>query len=193
VRGRNGTNSPAALRPAPFLTEHLRVFTEGGLPGPVLDLACGDGHNGIFLASKGLPVVCLDRSSEALEQARRLASVQQVSVEFRQADLERECAHPLPEDFYGGIVIFRYLHRPLIPHIRQSLRRGGVLVYETFTVEQPQFGKPHNPDFLLRPGELHAWFEDWEIIVHFEGIKKDPQRAVAQIVCRKPHERSNPP
>jgi len=193
VRCGNEPKPPAALRPARILTEHLRLFTEGVLPGPVLDLACGDGHNGIFLASKGLPVVCLDRSSEALEEARKLASAQQVSVEFRQADLEREGANPLPEDFYGGIVIFRYLHRPLIPHIRQSLRRGGVLVYETFTVEQPQFGKPHNPDFLLGPGELRAWFEDWEIIVHFEGIKKAPQRAVAQIVCRKPQERTNLP
>jgi hypothetical protein len=69
--------------------------------------------------------------------------------------------------------------------MRKALRRGGILIYETFTVEQPKFGKPHNPDFLLRPGELYEWFGDWETIHAFEGIKDNPRRAVAQIVCRK--------
>jgi tellurite methyltransferase len=100
-------------------------------------------------------------------------------------DLEREGIDPLPQDSYGGILVFRYLHRPLIPSIRKALGKGGILIYETFTVEQPKFAKPHNPDFLLKPGELHHWFEDWDIIHAFEGIKDDPKRAVAQIVCRK--------
>jgi hypothetical protein len=94
--------------------------------------------------------------------------------------------NPLPEDFYKGILVFRYLHRPLIPCINKALIKGGILIYETFTIEQPKFGKPHNPEFLLNPGELLEWFKDWEIIHHFEGIKEDPKRAVAQIVCRKP-------
>ena len=59
-------------------------------------------------------------------------------------------------------------------------------MYETFTVEQPRFGKPRNPDFLLKKGELRGWFEDWEVIDFFEGIREGPERAVGQIVCRKP-------
>jgi SAM-dependent methyltransferase len=173
------------LSPAPFLEEHFGVFADGVLPGPVLDLACGDGHNGIFLASKGLPVVCCDRSPEALEGARKLVADQEVTVELVGADLEQEAVNPLPEDFYGGILVFRYLHRPLIPCIRKALKRGGVLMYETFTIEQARFGKPHNPDFLLKPGELRAWFDDWEVIASFEGIQEVPRRAIAQILCRK--------
>jgi hypothetical protein len=101
-------------------------------------------------------------------------------------DLEQEGDNPLPMDTYGGILVFRYLHRPLIPCIKKSLRVGGLLVYETFTVAQTRFGKPRNPDFLLNPGELLEMFEDWEVVYCFEGVKEDPTRAVAQLVCRKP-------
>ena len=174
------------LNTAAFLTEHRRVFLERALPGPVLDLACGGGHNGIYLAAEGLSVVCCDRSQEALERTRELAKEHQVTVNLWQAELETEGANPLPVDFYGGLLVFRYLHRSLIPHIRESLKVGGVLMYETFTVEQPRFGRPKNPDFLLKKGELLGWFEDWEVIDFFEGIREGPQRAVAQIVCRKP-------
>lgn len=174
------------LNTAVFLREHRRVFLERALPGPILDLACGGGHNGVFLAAEGLSVVCCDRSPEALERTRALADEHQVTVSLLEADLEREGANPLPIDFYGGILVFRYLHRPLIIHIKESLKVGGVLMYETFTVEQPRFGKPRNPDFLLEKGELRGWFEDWEVIDFFEGIREGPERAVAQIVCRKP-------
>ena len=174
------------LNPAAFLTEHLGVFLDGALPGPVLDLACGGGHNGVFLAAEGLSVVCCDRSAEALRRTQDLADEQGVTVSSWQADLEREGVNPLRIDFYGGVLVFRYLHRPLIPHIRESLKAGGVVMYETFTVEQLRFGKPRNPDFLLEKGELRGWFEDWEVIDFFEGIRGGPERAVAQIVCRKP-------
>ena len=155
------------------------------LKEPVLDLACGDGRNGIFLAQKGLRVTCCDVSQRALDRVRRAASKYGVEIELRQKDLEAEQGDPLPVDFYGGIVVFRYLHRPLIPSLKKALKNGGVLIFETFTIEQPRFGKPHNPDYLLRPGELLTWFGDWQLIHYFEGIRHDPKRAVGQIVCRK--------
>jgi len=175
----------STVKPAQLLLEHLSLFTEGTLPGPILDLACGDGHNGILLAQKNLEVICCDNSQEARERVKTLAAENGVVVEFWQVDLEQEGINPLPEEFYGGILAFRYLHRPLIPFMKRAVKEGGILIYETFTIDQPKFGKPHNPDFLLRPRELREWFEDWEIIHCFEGIKDNPKRAVAQIVCRK--------
>ena len=88
---RQVTRAPIpTLNPAAFLTEHRRVFLERPLPGPVLDLACGGGHNGVFLAAEGVSVVCCDRSPEALERTRELADEHQVTVRLWQADLERE-------------------------------------------------------------------------------------------------------
>jgi len=172
-------------KPAQLLVDYVEVFTEGMPPGPILDLASGDCRNGIFLAKQGLPVICCDRSSHALDRARELAAEQGVTVGYWRADLELEGGNPLPESFYGGVLVFRYLHRPLIPYIKKALKGGGIVMYETFTHEQPRFGRPHNPDYLLGSGELRQSFHDWKIIHYFEGVQENPMRAIAQIVCRK--------
>ncbi len=175
------------VTPASLLAEFAGLLLDENLPGPVLDLACGDGHNGIYLAAKGLQVVCCDKSWDDLDKAGRTAAENGVRIGIWQVDLEVEGVNPLPEAAFGAILVFRYLHRPLFPCIRKALNPGGILVYETFTDEQAQFGKPKNPDHLLRAGELPASFSDWLILHRFEGIRTDPMRAIAQIVCRKPY------
>lgn len=174
------------LRAEALLLEHEGLFAPESLEGPVLDLACGDGHNGIFLAAKGLSAVLADASDRALQRAGELAEGAGVKVTLWQVDLEKGDTDPLGKDVFGAILVFRYLHRPLIPSIKRALKGGGILVYETYTIDQPGFGKPHNPDFLLNPGELRSWFKDWDILFSFEGIRENPERAVAQMVCRKP-------
>ena len=185
ARGDSLSSSQNKEEPAQLLVENVDLFLEDILPGPVLDLACGGGLNGIYLARMGVEVTCADLSSEALEKARDLAVEHGVGIDLWQVDLEQEGLNPLPETAYGAILVFRYLHRPLIPCIKKALRSGGLLIYETFTIEQPRFGKPRNPAYLLLSGELGQMFADWEVIYYFEGIKENPTRAVAQIVCRK--------
>ncbi len=82
--------------------------------------------------------------------------------------------NPLEEERYRGILVFRYLHRPLVPYLKRAVCKGGILIDETFTTEQPKYGKPHNPDYLLPPGELAAWFKGWQTIHHFEGLLEEP-------------------
>ena len=171
--------------PDELLTQYSYLFSDDLKDYPVLDLACGDGHNGIFLASKGFSVVLADRSEEALSQARLNARAAGVNVKFRQVDLEQEGVNPLEDLSFSAVLVFRYLHRPLIPCIRKSLKQGGILMYETFTTEQARFGKPKNPDHLLKAGELLSWFHGWEVIYTFEGILGNPPKAIAQLVCRK--------
>jgi SAM-dependent methyltransferase len=174
------------MKPAQLLQAYLHLLRDERLPGPVLDLASGDCHNARFLARWGLRVIACDKSAEALDRGRKMAAERGVTIETWQVDLEQEGIPPLPNDSYGGIIVFYYLHRPLIPCIKRALRNRGILIYETYTMDQPRFGKPHNPDYLLKPGELHQWFGNWRIIHHFEGIKPDPDRAIGQIVCQKP-------
>jgi len=174
------------LKPALLLKENVNLFLESPLKVPVLDLACGIGRNGIFLAQKGLDVVLCDRSAQALQEAGHLAQKKHVTVDLRQVDLELEGVNPLPVDAYRGIVVFSYLHRPLIGCIKKAIRQHGFLIYETFTVHQSSFGKPSNPNFLLKPGELFGWFRQWKIIHSFEGKLDNPPRFVAQLVCQKP-------
>jgi len=172
--------------PDSLLREHLYLFTLELKQHPILDLACGDGHNGILLTKKGFQVVFADRSEEALEQVRRHAGAEGMTATLWQTDLETGVADPFSCQTFSGILVFRYLHRPLIPAIRRALLPCGILIFETFTTEQAQFGKPKNPDHLLNPGELLSWFRDWEVLYTFEGIAGEPPKAIAQLVCRKP-------
>jgi SAM-dependent methyltransferase len=173
------------LEPSSLLVRFIHLLS-GGLSGPVLDLACGECHNGIYVAQRGSEVICCDRAAERLAEARRVGAEHNVRVTVWELDLEVSGVNPLPEEVYGAVLVFRYLHRPLIPGVGKALRPGGLLFYETYTTGQSRFGKPCNPDHLLQEGELLKWFQDWETIHYFEGIKEEPRRAMAQIVCRKP-------
>ncbi len=172
--------------PDQLLRQHLSLFTAEPLRGPVLDLACGDGHNGIYLATQGFSVVLADWSDEALEAAACASRDVQDKIRFWKVDLEKKGSNPFRETSFGALMVFRYLHRPLIPCIKKALVRNGLLIYETYTVDQKQFGKPRNPAHLLNRGELRTFFRDWTVYHYFEGIENERQRAVAQIVCRKP-------
>jgi len=172
--------------PDTLLRNNLSLFTDDLKDLPILDLACGDGHNGLFLAAQGFSVVLADRSEESLKQAGDTAASLGLTVTIRQIDLETENSDPFQNEFFSAVLVFRYLHRPLIPVIKRAIRKGGLLIYETFTIEQAQFGKPKNLDHLLKPGELRSWFQDWEIIHSFEGLTENPRKAIAQLICRKP-------
>ncbi len=179
------TNEHDRDEPNELLKAYRPLLVEAARLGPILDAAGGDCRNSVFMAKENVDVICFDISEESLDKGRRSAEKEKVKLRFRRVDLEEDGVNPLPENAYGGIMIFRYLHRPLIPCVRKALIPGGLIVYETFTAEQARFGKPSNPDFLLQPGELKLFFADWEILHYFEGLLDDPPRAVARLVARK--------
>jgi tellurite methyltransferase len=90
----------------------------------------------------------------------------------------------LPPDAYDVIVVVHYLHRPLFPLLRRALRRGGLLIYETFTIEQAERGKPTNPAFLLKPGELRTLVGPLEVVVEREGDFDG--KMLASVIARRP-------
>ena len=64
------------------------------------------------------------------------------------------------------------------------LRPGGVLIYETFMVGNERFGKPSNPEFLLRPNELlERLAGEWTIVAFEQGEVQSPRPAVVQRIC----------
>ena len=111
--------------------------------GTVLDVACGTGRHAKFFLSKNLKVVAVDRDAQDIPGAR-----------FIRADLEDGRPWPLAGENFDGVIVTNYLYRPLLEKLKDSLSEGGVLIYETFMVGNERFGKPSNPAFLLRPGEL---------------------------------------
>jgi SAM-dependent methyltransferase len=168
------------------LTDHLELLKKLDRSLPVLDLACGNGRNGLALAAQGVSVVFADRSAESLQIVEHHLLEAGLPGRTWQVDLEQADINPLAGQRYAAVLGFRYLHRPLFPSLLESVTPGGVVIYQTFTIEQRRFGRPRNPDFLLQPGELQEYFEDWETIHYFEGVVQDPERAIARIVARKP-------
>ncbi len=152
--------------------------------GRVLDVACGRGRHSRLLAQRGFSVIALDRDREALEG---LAHVPGVSTML--ADLER-AAWPLGGSTFDAVVVTNYLHRPLFAELVRSLATDGLLVYETFAIGNEKFGKPSNPDFLLRPGELLDVVRGRMRVIAFEDFEVAmPKPAMVQRICARMNSR----
>ncbi|MEX0617724.1 MAG: methyltransferase domain-containing protein [Pseudohongiellaceae bacterium] len=180
--------SHSSANVADVLVRFLPLLKQNNTGAKCLDLACGQGRNGLWLARRNLPVVFADRDAEALRRVRGALDLEHLHGEIWQVDFEKEAEeNPLAVRgaAFDAIVVFNYLHRPLIPAIRNSIRPGGLIVYETFTAKQALFGRPRNPDYLLRPGELQTFFQGWSIIYSNEGETVNPRRAFASIIARK--------
>ncbi len=168
-------SNPNDDTPSAWVIRHAPLIRTGG---QVLDLACGAGRNARWLARQGWQVEAVDRDAQALDLLRG-----QENVHVRQADLEQE-PWPYAGRSFDGIVVCRYLHRPLLPLLLDCLAQQGVLIYETFMLGQELYGRPTNPDFLLKENELLDYFGNILEVVAFEqGVFNEPEPRVLQRIC----------
>ncbi len=162
--GRADTPSPWVVRFGPLIAP----------AGPVLDVACGSGRHARWLEAHGHRVTGVDRDGEALAGSGASETIV--------ADLEG-APWPLDDRWFAAVVATNYLHRPLFPALVAALAPGGVLIYETFAVGNERFGKPGNPAFLLRTGELLDHCRDLDVVAYEDGLVDDPAPASRQRIC----------
>lgn len=175
------TTSNSAL----LLNQYRHLFVPNN--GAVLDLACGQGQNGLSLKQHNISVLFADLNEDHLTTLVSRHNVN--NADCWQADFESDdslAPSKLSNMQLQGAIVFRYLHRPLFKQLKQAIKPGGIIIYETFTEANRQFGRPNRDAFLLKADELKDIFHGWEVIFYFEGIKSEPDRAIAQIVARKP-------
>ena len=142
----------------------------------VLDLAAGNGRHTRFFAGRGHPVTAVDRDVSGLAATD--------IVEVIQADLEDGSPWPLAGRTFGAVVVTNYLHRPLFPVLLDSIRPGGVLLYETFAHGNASVGKPSRPDFLLQPGELLDRVRpELRVVAYEDGFLDSPPRFLQRIAA----------
>jgi len=177
---------PKRSPPSDFFSDQLARIRAASQLGAVVDLACGRGRHSLAAAAAGIPVVGIDRNRAHLAELREAAAQRKLSVETAHADIENPAEIPLRSGCCGVILVFRFLHRPLVPAITRVLAPGGLLVYETFTTDQRPLGTgPRNPDHLLEPGELPELFSELELLDYWEGSSDEPENArVARITAR---------
>jgi SAM-dependent methyltransferase len=160
----------SSAAPSVWVKRFLPLIKPGGR---VLDLAAGSGRHVRLLRDCGFAVCAVDRDTTAL------LAFAGPCCEVRRIDLETDDRWQLGDD-YDGIIVTNYLHRPLLPAIGRALALGGVLIYETFARGNERFGRPHNPDFLLRPGELFEAFETLTVVAFEQGEVLVPRPAMIQ-------------
>jgi SAM-dependent methyltransferase len=148
--------------------------------GSVLDLAAGRGRHARYFLERGYSVVALDRDvSRMADLAGR--------AEVIEADLEDGSPWPLGARRFDGVVVANYLYRPRFAAIRDAVAPGGVLLYETFGSGNEAYGKPRNPDHLLKPGELIELVRGALDVIAYECglVERDAGPAVIQRICAR--------
>jgi dihydroneopterin aldolase len=175
--------------PARFLIQQLQRLPKGR----VLDMASGSGRHALFLASLGYQVDAVDRDEQALARLSSSARIRHLTgISSRVLDLEQPTQKPpLGHETYDAILIFFYLHRPLLPSLIDALKPGGVLLYETFTLDNHvQHQHPRRREFCLAQSELIRLLPDLHIL-HYdegphEGMNESESVYTAQLVAQKP-------
>lgn len=170
-------------RPARLLEE-----ADPWLPddGRALDVACGAGRNALFLARRGFEVVAVDLSAEGLRALQRRAREERLPVRPVQADLVRFSLRP---GRFDVVVNTHFLERRTFPLLREALAPGGLLVFETYNVDEIDLlGGDIRREYALERGELRRAFGDLEVLVYEEGVfeRQEGRRGLGRLIARNP-------
>jgi SAM-dependent methyltransferase len=146
--------------------------------GIVLDLACGGGRHSFLLAEMGYSVLAVDQNIAEIEK------IANPFIRSKVLNLEEEI-WPLADNKFSGIVVTNYLYRPHLDRLPEMLDKNGVLIYETFAQGNEQFGKPSNPNFLLKTGELLelAQRHGFKVLAYEDIYQGEPKPAMVQRLC----------
>ncbi len=161
----------------PLVEKYIDLATVGN----ALDIACGTGRNTHFLAKKGFMVDAVDLSDYALSCIDEDKQINKIEV-----DLDE---YTLASKKYDLIININYLQRRFFPQIKEALKEGGVVIFETFIVAHGDFNNPANPEYLLRKNELLHAFIGLDIIYYEEKDEinlRGEKIRVASLVAQKP-------
>jgi SAM-dependent methyltransferase len=167
------------LTPSSLLVDFLPLLPKG----KVLDVAMGKGRHSLYLAAKGFEVEGVEIDEASVRVCNEEAKKRGVNVRTRVADLTRDFR--IPPASYDVILCFYYLDRDLIPQIREGLKEGGMILYETFLIDQHlKTGKPGRREFCFQRNELLRFFKDFRVLYYREGFVSE-DRATAGLVAEK--------
>ena len=161
----------------PLVEKYIDLATVGN----ALDIACGTGRNTHFLAKKGFMVDAVDLSDYALSCIDEDKQINKIEV-----DLDE---YTLASKKYDLIININYLQRRFFPQIKEALKEGGVVIFETFIVAHGDFNNPANPEYLLRKNELLHAFIGLDIVYYEEKDEinlRGEKIRVASLVAQKP-------
>ncbi|HLY97466.1 MAG TPA: class I SAM-dependent methyltransferase [Candidatus Angelobacter sp.] len=169
--------------PDEFLQQSWDEYLSGIPAGVALDLAGGAGRNTVFLLQRGWQVKLIDISkvgiSLAKEKAREISVTTRLTTEI--ADIND--ITDLGANRYDLITVFFFLRRELFPALIRALKRGGFLIYKTYTIDRANAaGGPGDTKYLLQPNELLREFSALRILHYHESLTG---KVAAALVAQK--------
>ncbi len=163
-------------KPIAFIRDNLKLLPKG----KVLDIAMGEGRNGVYLAANGYDVEGIDISEVGLKKAHKLAEQNNTKITTRVVDLEKA---QLEKDKYDVVLCSYYMQRDLIPQMKAAVKKGGVVVFETYNEDYLKYRK-FNPKWALKTNELLELFKDFKIL-RYQAFD-DGTEAYSSIIAQRP-------
>ncbi len=168
--------------PNPFLKKHIRLLPKG----KALDMATGEGRNAVFLAQNGFEVDAVDISERGLKKTQKLAREKGVHINTFLVDLDQ---YPIEKERYDLIANFYFLKRRLFPRIRKALKKGGKVIFETYTLDHREIATegPKQRKFFLKSNEMLRVCSSFRILFFPEGIFREgrKRKAIASLIAEK--------
>ena len=163
-------------KPIPFLTDNIHILPKG----KALDVAMGEGRNGVYLAMQGFDVTGLDISEKGLEKAHTLATKNNVTIQTKVVDLESIQFEPHSWDL---IICTYYMDRGLYKKFLDALKPGGMLLIETYNIDYLKYRR-FNAKWALNTNELLDLFKGMRILRYRDY--DDAREAYSSIIAQKP-------
>lgn len=168
-----------------WVVEHARPFLRP--PGLAWDAASGPGRHSLLLARLGFRVLATDISWAALRRLRERARAEGLPVFPVHADLNVWRPRPAPQ--FEVVLDTYFLLRPLFPVFRESLKPRGLLIVETYNVDEIDvLGGDIRRAHALEHGELVESFRGFEVLHYEEGVlmTDEGERGLTRMIARKP-------
>ena len=177
-----GTEYITSKEPCAWLTDNADLLTGKGL---ALDMASGEGRNAVFAAEKGYETLAIDVSANGLGKARSLANEKNVTIETSVVDLDD---WKFEQNAFDLVLCFNFLERRIFPDIKNTLKPGGLIFYETFTIDYLKYSN-FKRDWVLEHNELLEAFSEFHIL-RYREVDHD-NKAFASLVARKKNDSEN--
>lgn len=209
----SGKNFFCLWRPNPALEKCWNVILEElkdwkGERRLCFDLAAGNGRDCVFAARHGFHSIGVDYQQRQWSKIAALAERAPLemrddqlhmwgSVRWSDTDLETPdpmtAIHAVLALSEGRpcalLILSRYLHRPLNPHLWRLVQPGGLILFHTFCDGAQNVGRktPTRPRFLLQPGELRDVFgEHFDVLDDSVLLLPDKRPTSCFLAKRKP-------
>ena len=163
-------------KPIPFLVDNVHLLRKG----KVLDIAMGEGRNGVYLATQGFEVLGLDISEKGLAKAHNLAKKNNVTIETKVVDLESFTLEP---NSYDVILCTYYMQKDLFKQFQSALKPGGMIVVETYNVDYLKYAQ-FSRKWALDTNEMLDIFKGLRVIRYQDY--DDGKEAYSSIIAQKP-------